>query len=163
MFENHPPKELTSCHLKPAHCFYSIQMFSSILSLLSPPSLPLPSTLSLRFRCVYGWHVGGKKRTSMKCALSLIITFRFLLHFFRCQNVLTYQLCSTTYSPSPLRRPLTTLYEMSLEGLPGPAHPSFISFLWKQKKCMWFFYIQLVFCPNRAYFQPLTTVHAYMF
>lgn len=128
VFANHPPKELTSCHLKPAHCFYSIQMFSSILSLPLPPFLPPSPPLPTFSVCV--WMARHRKKwTLMKCALSLIITFRFffaVFSFLRCQNVLTYQLCSTSYSPSPPRHRLTTLYVMLLEGLPGTAHPSFM-------------------------------------
>lgn len=77
------PKELTTCHLKPAHCFYSMQMFSSILSPVSPPPLPFyprsPSQTFFFFQCVCECEWGGE-RTSMTC--SLVINFRSCLFFF---------------------------------------------------------------------------------
>lgn len=58
--------ELTSCHLKPAHCFYSMQMFSGTQSPVSPrPSLftltlpprPLFSVwMDVRLKQEHRWH-----------------------------------------------------------------------------------------------------------
>lgn len=45
MFSDPPLKELTSCHLKPAHCFYPIQLFSRIF----PLSPSYPSYLSFLY------------------------------------------------------------------------------------------------------------------
>lgn len=72
------PGKLTSCHLKPAHCFYSMQMFSGTLSPVSPPSSRCTLTLPPR-RFFSVWMDVRKTRTSMTC--SLIINFRFSLLF----------------------------------------------------------------------------------
>lgn len=71
--------KLTSCHLKPAHCFYSMQMFSGTLSPVSPPSPPFTLPLPPPRRFFSVWMDVRKTRTSMTC--SLIINFRFLLLF----------------------------------------------------------------------------------
>lgn len=71
-FKDRPLKDLTSC--QPAHCFYSLLMFSS------PSSTSFPSFLLLllpqRFKCVRG-------KIGQVCAhTNSLLTLDSLLHFF---------------------------------------------------------------------------------
>lgn len=80
------PKELTTCHLKPAHCFYSMQMFSSVLSPVSPPPLPFyPHSPSQTFFFFFNACVnvsGGAKGLRWRARSSLTLDLVCLFCFF---------------------------------------------------------------------------------
>lgn len=160
MFENHPPKELTSCHLKPAHCFYSIQMFSSILSL--PYFLPFLSAFlpSLPpFPPVRVW---------MACQRNIghswsVIPLRFLLHYFQVPewfdiSTVTHSLLSIIFKASPKPPCMWCCLRACQDQL---IHPLCGSQKNKMFVILLYSDFQLVFRPTRL--DLLTTVHAYTF
>lgn len=160
MFENHPPKELTSCHLKPAHCFYSMQMFSSILSLIFPSSLPpsLPSLhphpLFLTFYGVCVWMDKNGHRWSVHSHSSLPLDFCCIS--FRCQKV--FDISTVSHFLLSIASEASSYYIDAR----GPARTSssiiHVGLVSLKTKCMWFFYI-LMFClcfvPLELIFNPL--------
>lgn len=143
-----------------AYCPSSPFLPTFIPSLHLPPPLPFLVCACVRMarqrKNRHGWSV---------CSHSSL-PLDFCCIFFRCQNVLIYQLCSTYLLTHHHLRGFffTTLYVMLLEGLTGQAHPSF---MWVSEDKMYvillYSTVQLVFCPTTFFSHPLMMVHAYTF
>lgn len=161
------PKELTSCHLKPAHCFYSIQMFSSTLSLLSfPPFLPLrPPLPFLTFPvCVWMARQRNNGHWWSVCSHSSL-PLDFCCIYFQvpeCFDISTvfHFLHSISLRGIFLQPCMWCCLRACQDQLISHSCGSCFS---ENKKCVWFFYIlmfSLCFVDTRPFLNPL---HAYTF